>query len=125
MIDTYLSAHVAALADYAVKAGLIEPADRVWAINSLLQALGLQEFEEPERPLELPLEGILSQLVDLSVKRGIIEEDITSRDLLDTKLMGVLTPRPSWVADRFQTLAAQDKQEIGRASCRERVWTWV
>ena len=33
MIDTYLSAHVAALADYAVKTGLIECYDRVWAVN--------------------------------------------------------------------------------------------
>jgi len=58
MIDTYLSAHVAALADYAVKTGLIESSDRVWAVNGLLQVLDLQEFAEPEQPLDLPLEDI-------------------------------------------------------------------
>ena len=31
--------------------GLIEPADRVWAVNGLLQVLDLQEFAEPEQPL--------------------------------------------------------------------------
>ena len=107
MIDTYLSAHVAALADYAVKTGLIESSDRVWAVNGLLQVLDLQEFAEPEQPLDLPLEDILSRLVDLSVKRGLIEGDVTSRDLMDTKLMGVLTPRPSQVIARFQERYAQ------------------
>ena len=107
MIDTYLSAHVAALADYAVKTGLIESSDRVWAVNGLLQVLDLQEFAEPEQPLDLTLEDILSRLVDFSVKRGLIEGDVTSRDLLDTKLMGVLTPRPSQVIARFQERYAQ------------------
>ena len=37
MVDTY----IAALADYAVKKGLIEERDRVWAVNQLLAALGL------------------------------------------------------------------------------------
>ena len=107
MIDTYLSAHVAALADYAVKTGLIESSDRVWAVNGLLQVLDLQEFAEPEQPLDLTLEDTLSRLVDFSVKRGLIEGDVTSRDLLDTKLMGVLTPRPSQVIARFQERYAQ------------------
>ena len=106
MMDRYL----AALADYAVGKGLIEKEDRIWAVNGLLQVLNLQEYQEPEEALDLPLEDILGYLTDFAVKRGLIEGDITSRDLLDTKLMGVLTPRPSWVIDRFQRLAAQDKR---------------
>ena len=106
MMDRYL----AALADYAVGKGLIEKEDRTWAVNSLLQVLNLQEYQEPEEALDLPLEDILGYLTDFAVKGGLIEGDITSRDLLDTKLMGVLTPRPSWVIDRFQRLAAQDKR---------------
>ena len=39
MIDTY----IAALADYGVRTGLIEQADRIWAINTLLNVLELQE----------------------------------------------------------------------------------
>ena len=102
MIDTYISGHVAALASYAVEKGLIEPADRVWAVNAILEAMGLTEYEEPGTVPQEPLEDILGGLVDFSVKRGLIQEDITSRDLLDTKLMGILTPRPSQVISVFR-----------------------
>ena len=54
MIDQY----IAALADYGVRTGLIEPADRTWAINTLLSAMELQEYIEPEEHLDLPLEEI-------------------------------------------------------------------
>ena len=112
MIDTCISSYVAALADYGVRKGLIEPSDRTWAVNSLLQAMELQEYQEPEEALDLPLEEILGYLVDFCVKRGLVGDDITSRDLLDTRLMGVLTPRPSWVMGEFRRRAAQD----GRAA---------
>ena len=110
MIDTYISSYIAALADYGVRRGLIEPADRTWAVNSLLQVMELQEYEEPERTPELPLGDILGALVEFSVKRGLVGDDITSRDLFDTKLMAVLTPRPSWVMGEFFRRTAEDKK---------------
>ena len=64
--------------------------------------MGLTEYEEPGTVPQEPLEDILGGLVDFSVKRGLIQEDITSRDLLDTKLMGILTPRPSQVISVFR-----------------------
>ena len=107
MIDQY----IAALADYGVRTGLIEPADRVWAVNTLLNVLELQEYIEPEEHLEIPLEEILNNLLDFSVQRGVIQGDITSRDLFDTKLMGVLTPRPSQVIAAFQERYARSPKE--------------
>ena len=108
MIDTYISSYIAALAEYGLRKGLIEPADRTWAVNSLLQVMELQEYEEPEQTPELSLEDILGALVEFSVKRGLVGDDITSRDLFDTRLMGVLTPRPSWVIGEFSRRAAED-----------------
>ena len=96
-----ISKDIAALVDYAVRNDLIEECDRAWAINRLLEALGLREFEECEVDAEEPLEDILGRLLDDAVERGVIEEGIVSRDLLDTKLMGVLTPRPSEVIREF------------------------
>ena len=107
MIDQY----IAALADYGVRTGLIEPADRVWAVNTLLNVLELQEYIEPEEHLEIPLEEILNNLLDFSVQRGVIQGDITSRDLFDTKLMGALTPRPSQVIAAFQERYARSPKE--------------
>ena len=102
---------IAALVQYALDKGLIQPADRTWAVNQLLAALGLDSFEEPqEAPAGMELETILGSILDDAASRGFIEEGVTSRDLLDTKLMGILTPRPSQVIDRFRSLEAQDKK---------------
>ncbi len=102
---------IAALVQYALDKRLIQPADRTWAVNQLLVALGLDSFEEPqEAPAGMELETILGSILDDAASRGFIEDGVTSRDLLDTKLMGILTPRPSQVIDRFRSLEAQDKK---------------
>ena len=95
---------VAALAAYAVGRGLMGQADFVWAVNSLCQALGLDSWEEPDAVSDAPLEEILTNILDWAEERGLIDGGVTSRDLLDTKLMGILTPRPSEVMGEFDRL---------------------
>ncbi|MFI3255059.1 MAG: UDP-glucose--hexose-1-phosphate uridylyltransferase [Eubacteriales bacterium] len=89
------------LVEYAIKAELIAPCDRVYASNALLETLALTEYT-PEPVGELPpLEEILSTLLDYAVEKGLIEDGVVSRDLFDTKLMGKLTPFPSQVEKEF------------------------
>ena len=111
MSDIY-SVQIAALADYGVSRGLIAEADRTWAVNTLLAAMGLTEYEEPRAAgtAETSLEMILGLLTEFAVKRGLIQGDITSRDLFDTGLMGILTPRPSQVIRTFREKYAQSPQ---------------
>ena len=95
-----------ALVAYGLDKGLIESSDAVWARNRILDILGLDGFEPAgERPGE-GLEAILKAILDDAAARGLIEDGVTSRDLLDTRLMGVLTPRPSAVIERFRALYA-------------------
>ena len=96
---------IAALAEYGIRRGLIAPADRVWAVNAMFAARGLDggAAEESVAPDE-PLDAILARILDDAVSRGVIDDSVTARDLLDTKLMGVLTPRPSQVIARFDEL---------------------
>ncbi len=102
-IDGVLSAGIAALADYGVERGLILPEDRTWAVNRILEAMDLTTYEEPAAAHpNAPLEDILGTLLDFAVMRGTISDGIASRDLFDTKLMGVLTPRPSQVIETFR-----------------------
>ena len=98
MIDPY----IAALVQYAVDKGLIEECDRTWAENRVLGALGLSEYERPETIPSMELEEILKALLDDAEARGVISGGITERDLLDTELMGRLTPRPSQVIAEFK-----------------------
>jgi len=98
MIDTA----IAQLLGYAESRGLIEACDRTWAANRILDALHLDSWEEPETVPERPLEEILKELLDYAVSQGIVEDNVTARDLFDTELMGRLTPRPSAVIAAFR-----------------------
>ena len=93
-----------ALVRYGLDKGLIEPADGIWARNRILDILGLDGFEPTGEEAGQDLEAILKAILDDAAARGLIDGGITSRDLLDTRLMGVLTPRPSAVIGRFRAL---------------------
>ena len=93
-----------ALLRYALEKGLIDPCDEIWARNSLLDILGLDGFAPAGEKAGGDLEAILKAILDDAAARGIIDGGITSRDLLDTRLMGALTPRPSAVIGTFRAL---------------------
>ena len=98
--------NISALVQYGLDKKLIEPCDKAFIINQLLATQQLDSFEPAEvRPM--PLEQILKGLTDDAVNRGIIEDDVTSRDLFDTKLMGILTPPPREVRSKFEALYDQ------------------
>ena len=53
------------------------------------------------------LADILNELTDIAFEKGIIQsDDIFTRDLFDTKLMGIMTPRPGTVKKIFNTWQA-------------------
>ena len=93
------------LVDYAVRKRLICEEDRAYVTNGLLSALGRGEYVDVDAAEPAPLEDILSDLCDYAAENGIIENNtVVFRDLFDTKLMGVLTPRPSEVIKTFSAL---------------------
>ena len=101
---------IRALVRYALDRGLIQPSEEMWAVNALLEALSLDSYTPPEGEpaVEAELPAILDTLVDDAYARGVLAENsIVYRDLFDTKLMGVLTPRPAQVIEKFQALYAR------------------
>ena len=100
------------LVNYALAQGLIEECDRVWAENALLNALGLDSFTRPETAEEQSdLEPILAELIAYGVEHGLLDDSITEKDLFDSRLMGLLTPRPSEVIRRFRALYAESPEK--------------
>ena len=95
---------IAQLVNYGLSHSLIEQEDKVYITNQLLEALRLDDYTEPENAPEAELEDILKDILDYAVDAGIIEDSIVYRDLFDTKLMGILTPRPSAVREKFWQL---------------------
>lgn len=94
---------IRALTDYAIRCGLAQEDDRIYLTNSLLDAMDEDSYTPPAEDVPVqPLEDILAVLLDAAVKKGLIEDNITARDLFDTRLMGLLTPPPHEVRARFQ-----------------------
>ena len=93
------------LVSYGLECGLIEPADAVYTTNRILEILDLDEYTEPEGECVCEsLEETLKEILDFAAEKGLIENDITNRDLFDTKVMAALLPRPSEVIDTFNCL---------------------
>ncbi len=98
-----LSHYIEKLVEYGLSKGLIFEDERFYSRNLLLDMMGESEFDENDKEgKENPtLPKILEYLCDEAVKRGIIEDSITFRDLFDTKLMNAITPRPHEVNRTF------------------------
>ena len=98
-----LNESIARLVDYGIRRGLTPACEKIYTTNLLLEVFGEDDYQEPEGPLEeQPLEEILKSLLDEAVSRGIIEDSIVFRDLLDTKIMNCLLPRPTQVQQAFR-----------------------
>ncbi|MDE7028673.1 MAG: UDP-glucose--hexose-1-phosphate uridylyltransferase, partial [Lachnospiraceae bacterium] len=102
---------MSALVNYGITAGLLDENDRIYTTNTLLELFGLDEYDEPANPevtgslAASDLEGLLGEMLDYAAENGLIPDDsVVYRDLFDTKIMGLLVPRPSEVIRRFQKL---------------------
>ncbi|MGN0632961.1 MAG: UDP-glucose--hexose-1-phosphate uridylyltransferase [Oscillospiraceae bacterium] len=90
------------LISYGLEKGLIEPLDKVYCTNRLLEALGLDDYQPTGEVFsDVDIEQTLGELLDFAVKNGLCEDGVVYRDLFDTKLMGLITPPPSVVNSRF------------------------
>ena len=104
-----MKATLDALIGYGLEKGLIQSDDETYVFNRLLEILQLNEADEEEVvPSKLSLAELLDALTDDAVRRGLLDDNITARDLFDTRLMGALTPWPHEVRRHFEELRKQD-----------------
>ena len=105
---------IAKLISYALDKELIQPEEKIWAVNALLETLELDGCTLPESAScgEEELPQVLDALLDDAYARGVLKENsIVYRDLFDPKLMGALPPRPAQVIGKFQALREQDPKQ--------------
>ena len=102
------------LLQFAVESNLINQWDKDYSRNLVLGALELDEAIEVEVPVERldsPVE-ILEEILDWAAENNRLQENtVTYRDLLDTKIMGCLVPRPSEVIRIFNEKYQQNPKE--------------
>ena len=110
-----ITENISTLVNYGIAAGLLDDADRICTTNALLDLFGLDEYEEPADPAVIgdpatfDLEGLLKQMLDYAAETGLLPDDsVVYRDLFDTKIMGLLVPRPSDVARTFRSLCDRE-----------------
>ena len=100
------------LVTYGLETGLIENEDVIYTTNAILETLGISEYEEPASEWQnVELEPVLKELLDYACDAGMIENNIVSRDLFDTKLMSRLVARPSAVIGKFRELYEESPEK--------------
>jgi UDPglucose--hexose-1-phosphate uridylyltransferase len=98
---------------FGLKNKMISKADIIYTRNQLLDILKIEEpypqHLELEQ-LEVPSTAtpILEKLLDYAVEHKLIPEDTsTYKDLFDTRIMGLLMPKPSEITKRFHSIKQQ------------------
>lgn len=106
-IETYIDSLVA----YAMNTGLAQPVDHQVLTNRLLDLLHREDYTPSDELLSEDLEDILSGILDYACEQGLCEDNITARDIFDTRIMGALTPMPREVIRCFREKYAVSPQE--------------
>ena len=97
-IDTCIDS----LVSYAMNCGLAEPVDHQVLTNRLLDILHKDDYAATDEPQSENLEEILAGILDYAVSRGLCQDNITARDIFDTRIMGAVTPMPREVVRTFR-----------------------
>ena len=98
------------LVSYGVQTGLVPEEDVIYTTNRLLELFELDELEDRDNVTmrEDELEEVLKGMLDYAYEKGILKENsVVYRDLFDTKIMGLLMPRPSEVIRHFMSCTSR------------------
>ena len=98
------------LVSYAMNRGLAEPVDHQVLTNRLLDLMHLEDYTSSDEPQSEELEEILARLLDYACANGLCEDNITARDIFDTRIMGAITPMPREVIAAFREKYAVSPQ---------------
>ncbi|SEQ27976.1 galactokinase/galactose-1-phosphate uridylyltransferase, family 2,TIGR01239 [Lachnospiraceae bacterium RM5] len=119
---------VTTLVGYAVSRKLIWREDINYVLNTILHELGIEEYKGKRKDVinasrnmsifesDYDLGSFLTKLLfvidNYACKKGIIKENTVGlKDLFDSHIMNIMTPRPSEVNKRFKYLYHVDKRE--------------
>ena len=107
------------LVEYGFDCGLVQPEDTLYTVNRLFALFKLEGDDAAipahtgqEPPRGHQLEPLLAALLDWAYDHDLLEENsVGYRDILDTAIMGCLTPPPSQVNATFKDLYQKSPQE--------------
>lgn len=95
------------LIDYGIRNNFIEKEDDIYSKNILMDILNLDDLKVSiEIKSHDNISEILNKILDYACKVNIIQNNTTERDLLDSKIMGSILPKPSQVTKKFNKIKA-------------------
>ena len=106
-IETYIDS----LVSYAMNRGLAEPVDHQVLVNRILDILHKEDYAPSDEPQSEDLEEILKGILDYACEKGLCEDNVTARDIFDTRIMGAVTPMPREIIRTFREKYAVSPQE--------------
>lgn len=106
-IETYIDA----LVSYAMNTGLAEPEDHWVLVNRILDILQKPDYEPSDEPQPEDIEEILGGILDYAVENGLCDDNITAKDIFDTRIMGAVTPMPREIVRTFWEKYEKDPVE--------------
>lgn len=106
-IETYIDAIVS----YAMNTGLAQPEDHRVLVNRLLDLLEKPDYEPSDEPQPEDIEDILAGILDYAVENGLCDDNITAKDIFDTRIMGAITPMPREIVRTFWEKYEKDPVE--------------
>lgn len=92
------------LIDYAKDNLSLRAEDEAFVTNSLLSTFSLGAPAQQSAPYGDFQSDIVDPIVEYAVQNGMAKDE--ERLLFETKLLGIVTPAPSSVVDKFDTIAA-------------------
>ena len=104
-------AHIQQLIEYAIQNQLMTREDEIVIRNQLMDVLHVYDWQDaPAAGNGASIDEILLPLIDYACENGVIADTTANRDLLDTKLMGIVTPLPREVIRDFRAAYSQSPE---------------
>ena len=107
-----INKEITRLVNYGIYKKLIKDEDRIFATNLILAVMKLNDYEEINvEQIDESAVPILDNILEWAAENSVLESNSSVyRDLLDTKLMACLMPRPSEVISEFNKLYKKDPE---------------
>lgn len=91
------------LLNYGLEKNLIDSSEEIYSRNLILDILNLDEWRYEPVKNNRDIEIILLDICQWAIKVGLINDSPAEMELLDTKIMNSITPRPKEVIERFNS----------------------
>ena len=92
------------LIGYGIKKELITEDDVYVVRNRLIDVLSLDDWQDNDAVYaDEAIDDLLLPIIEYAIGQGIIADTTNSRDLFDTKIMGILMPMPREILTKFKS----------------------